>query len=537
MKSFALASLLLGASADLCSHTTCSLVKNRFGSTTIVIKHSNVEGVCSQYQTTQTPPLAHTVQQRAGAKVHCGRVKHWITSTNGAHAGAGAGHWDFSGACECHAAGSHPNGKAGMAQLPNGKDAPHGEAAQPTAAPLVTGVTEVTTSKVEAAFSLPGVSEADFTDEAQQGVIVAIARTAGCHRSQVTLVNIKATGRRLQEAAPGVSFDVIIELAGTAAAVARTTEKIQELSPANTGVQAQEEQVMFAALIVEEMVKAVRAKDPSAPALAALKKASVVVPTPPVIAPTATVKSGCYMKAKVCPNKPGWVTGDEWRFHSGQTNAGKLSCLSENTSKSHHAACGMNQEQTWHMKWVDNTGSDIMTYPQPGCYFRLNECPKQPGWVTGATHWEADGWKFHQSRTLLGKAACIHTAYGHHLNCGLNARQASESMWIDQDSTTVTQYPEVLEKHPKCYTMLQQSGGVYKTVAQWKRDLDEAGAYSRLRTLQEHGEQFRNADGKFEFKIKWNDGNVQQWKQTNNPMVHPGCTSNCGDARACSTAP
>ena len=40
----------------------------------------------------------------------------------------------------------------------------------------------------------------------------------------------------MDSALAGMSFDVIIELAGTAAAVARTTEKIQELSPANTGV-------------------------------------------------------------------------------------------------------------------------------------------------------------------------------------------------------------------------------------------------------------------------------------------------------------
>ena len=46
--------------------------------------------------------------------------------------------------------------------------------------------------------------------------------------------------------------------------------------------------------------------------------------------------------------------------------------------------------------------------------------------------------------------------------------------------------------------------------------------------LRDNGGQFTGADGKFEFKLKWDDGKVQHWRQTSNPMVHPGCSRHCG---------
>ena len=81
---------------------------------------------------------------------------------------------------------------------------------------------------------------------------------------------------------------------------------------------------------------------------------------------------------------------------------------------------------------------------------------------------------------------------------------------------------------PPCYPLLKQTAGVYKTVAQWSAGLDETGAYSQLNVLRDNGDQFKGADGKFEFKIKWDDGDMQHWRQTSNPMVHPGCSGHCG---------
>ena len=66
---------------------------------------------------------------------------------------------------------------------------------------------------------------------------------------------------------------------------------------------------------------------------------------------------------------------------------------------------------------------------------------------------------------------------------------------------------------------------MYKTVAQWAAGLAETGASSQLNVLRDNGGQFKGAEGKFEFKIKWDDGNMQHWRQTSNPMVHPGCSS------------
>ena len=43
--------------------------------------------------------------------------------------------------------------------------------------------------------------------------------------------------------------------------------------------------------------------------------------------------------------------------------------------------------------------------------------------------------------------------------------------------------------------------------------------------LRDNGVHFKGADGKFEFKIKWEDGKVQH---SNDPMVHPGCMGHCG---------
>jgi len=73
----------------------------------------------------------------------------------------------------------------------------------------------------------------------------------------------------------------------------------------------------------------------------------------------------------------------------------------------------------------------------------------------------------------------------------------------------------------RCTTLLNQATGVFKSVPDWISS-------SQLGTLRDNGEQFRGKDGKFEFKITWDTGKAQHWKQTSNPMVHPGCTRNCG---------
>ena len=69
---------------------------------------------------------------------------------------------------------------------------------------------------------------------------------------------------------------------------------------------------------------------------------------------------------------------------------------------------------------------------------------------------------------------------------------------------------------------------MYKTVAQWAAGLAETGAYSQLNVLRDNGDQFKGSDGTFEFKIKWDDGGMQHWRQTSNPMLHPGCSRRCG---------
>jgi hypothetical protein len=74
---------------------------------------------------------------------------------------------------------------------------------------------------------------------------------------------------------------------------------------------------------------------------------------------------------------------------------------------------------------------------------------------------------------------------------------------------------------PKCTTLLSQGTGVFKSVNDW---INSSG----LKEFRDNGEKYRGDDGKFEFKITWNDGKSQHWKQSNNPMVHPGCSSNCG---------
>ena len=116
MKVFQIAALALSATTAAaavkkvkatteCSHTTCEMI-NR---TTAIgvhevmkITHSNVESKCAGYQTIAKNNYVVDLQK----KVHCGRVKRWVSD------GGNAGHFSYDGPCECHVKGSHPNSAA-----------------------------------------------------------------------------------------------------------------------------------------------------------------------------------------------------------------------------------------------------------------------------------------------------------------------------------------------------------------------------------------------------------------------------------------
>ena len=64
--------------------------------------HSNVESKCAGYQTVAKNNYIVDLQK----KVHCGRVKRWVSE------GGNAGKFVYDGPCECHVKGSHPNSAA-----------------------------------------------------------------------------------------------------------------------------------------------------------------------------------------------------------------------------------------------------------------------------------------------------------------------------------------------------------------------------------------------------------------------------------------
>lgn len=406
-----------------CSHTTCVMIEQvtPYGKHEVMsIIHDNLESKCARYQTVSTSAGLNNHVYHADRKVHCGRVKRWVASPHHAKGGK----FVYDGECECHVAGSHPNGNSAL-NVYHPTEAP-----KATAAPVVPGVTKVTTTVIDTKINLPGVSIAAFTAAVQEGVVVAIAMQVGVHRSQVSLVNIGASGgRRLQEsAAAGVSFDVLITVKSDPAVASKAITKLASLATVTAANAAEREH--FSDIIAEQMIKAARASPtpPSAAVIQTLANVVVAVEEAPTDS-TTSVKAGCYVKAHSCPNHK-WASGS-WNWHAHGTKMGKAYCLSD--ADNHHRACGGDVTDPWSQKWVDNTGEATKTFPSPGCYWKLPVCPNHPNWVTTpAKGGSATGWKKHG---IADQKRCIASAWSHHVLCGLPDTEPSATMFIGDENS------------------------------------------------------------------------------------------------------
>ena len=192
------------------------------------------------------------------------------------------------------------------------------------------------------------------------------------------------------------------------------------------------ERAHFSDVVAQEMVKAARASPtpPSAAVIQTLAAVVVGVKKAPVEA-TNSIKAGCYTKAYSCPNHK-WASGS-WNWHSHGTKQGKAYCLSD--ADNHHVSCGGDVTDPWSQKWVDNTGESVVTYPSPGCYWKLTTCPNHPGWLTTpANGGSSTNWKKHG---IDDQARCIGSAWSHHKLCGLPETDT------DKDG-----YPDCIDKCP-----------------------------------------------------------------------------------------
>merc|ERR1719261_2351081 len=220
-------------------------------------------------------------------------------------------------------------------------------------------------------------------------------------------MNVVATSgrRRLVEAATGVSFDVVVDVVD-----ANKAEQAQHAlgTAAATPAAARG----FSALVSDELTK---------------KSIAVSTQATVVRAPTTEskmIKAGCYIKSHSCPNHR-WASG-KWNLHAHGTKMGKQYCL--NDADNHHKSCGGDVMDSWSQKWVDNNGEEMVTYPKPGCYWKLEQCPKKPGWVTTQQNGgSATGWKRH---SIDDQARCVGSAWSHHYFCGLSPTQLSSTVFI-----------------------------------------------------------------------------------------------------------
>ena len=195
-------------------------------------------------------------------------------------------------------------------------------------------------------------------------------------------------------------------------------------------------------------VKAARASPtpPSAAVIETLAAVVVGVKKAPVDS-TTSVNAGCYTKAHSCPNHK-WASGS-WNWHSHGTKQGKAYCLSD--ADNHHVSCGGDVTDPWSQKWVDNTGESVVTYPSPGCYWKLTTCPNHPGWLTTpANGGSSTNWKKHG---IDDQARCIDSAWSHHKLCGLPETEVSATMFIgdenSDDATKATTHAVSCGVHPE----------------------------------------------------------------------------------------
>ena len=218
--------------------------------------------------------LAHRACKESGDKPHYWvKVKHanpnaWERkSDNFKCARAGSAATPTAAAhcvcCEC---------KDGNPHLAAATAAPT-EAAKPTAAP-VDANTIITTTKLSTPFKVKGLTVATFSEAAQAGVIAAVAKSAGVHRSQVTLANIKdAQARRLggvsweSSTSRAVASDIIIAVTDEAS----KGQAVQLLQDITVGGKAPE--VAFAKLVVADMTAAVLADKGTPPTVVAAVQA------------------------------------------------------------------------------------------------------------------------------------------------------------------------------------------------------------------------------------------------------------------------
>merc|ERR1719261_810069 len=225
-------------------------------------------------------------------------------------------------------------------------------------------------------------------------------------------MNVVATSgrRRLVEAATGVSFDVVVDVVD-----ANKAEQAQHAlgTAAATPAAARG----FSALVSDELTK---------------KSIAVSTQATVVRAPTTEskmIKAGCYIKSHSCPNHR-WASG-KWNLHAHGTKMGKQYCL--NDADNHHKSCGGDVMDSWSQKWVDNNGEEVVTYPKPGCYWKLEQCPKKPGWVTTPQNGgSATGWKRH---SIDDQARCVGSAWSHHYFCGLSPTQLSSTVFIGNENS------------------------------------------------------------------------------------------------------
>ena len=125
---------------------------------------------------------------------------------------------------------------------------------------------------VDTKMTLAGITVATFTESAQLGVRIAVAKAAGVHRENVRIAGIKAGGRRLAEAAASVSFDIIIDVFSTTMLKTVQAEVKAVVEDSHTADD-------FTALISKSMAETAKAAGATPAVVDALEAATAIATT------------------------------------------------------------------------------------------------------------------------------------------------------------------------------------------------------------------------------------------------------------------